>query len=57
MPRRHLSIVRAGEKSSHFGRIEQATGKAAYMGTVVEEGEDLEDDADTIEAEHTIPAA
>jgi hypothetical protein len=37
--------------------IEQATGKAAYVGTVQEEGEDLEADEDTIEAELTIAAA
>lgn len=47
----------AARQKRLLGLIEQATGKAAYMGTVVEEGEDLEDDADTIEAEHTIPAA
>jgi hypothetical protein len=34
--------------------IEQATGKAAYVGDVQEEGEDMEDDEDTIEAEMTI---
>jgi hypothetical protein len=34
--------------------IEQATGKAAYTGTVPEEGEDIEADADTMEAELTI---
>jgi hypothetical protein len=34
--------------------IEQATGKAAYTGTVPEEGEDVEEDADTVEAELTI---
>jgi hypothetical protein len=36
--------------------IEQATGKAAYSGTVPEEGDDVEDDEDTIEAELTIAA-
>ena len=34
--------------------IERATGNAAYTGDVREEGEDVEDDADTIEAERTI---
>jgi hypothetical protein len=34
--------------------IEQATGKAAYLGTVPEEGEDVEADEDTVEAELTI---
>jgi hypothetical protein len=37
--------------------IEQATGKAAYVGTVQEEGEDVEADEDTVEAELTIAAA
>jgi len=34
--------------------IEKATGKAAYIGNAQEEGEDVEADEDTIEAEHTI---
>jgi len=34
--------------------IEKATGKAAYIGDVQEEGEDVEADDDTIEAELTI---
>ena len=34
--------------------IEQATGKAAYSGSVQEEGEDVEGDEDTVEAELTI---
>ena len=37
--------------------IQQATGKAAYTGTVQEEGEDDEVDEDTVEAELTIAAA
>lgn len=37
--------------------IEQATGKAAYTGSVQEEGEDVEGDEDTVEAELTITAA
>ena len=37
--------------------IEQATGKAAYSGTAQEEGEDIEADPDTMEAELTITAA
>jgi hypothetical protein len=36
--------------------IEQATGKAAYTGTAPEEGEDVESDEDTAEAELTIAA-
>jgi hypothetical protein len=36
--------------------IEQATGKAAYTGKVEEEGEDIEADEDTVEAELTIAA-
>lgn len=34
--------------------IEQATGKASYCGDAQEEGEDVEADEDTVEAEHTI---
>ena len=37
--------------------IEQATGKASYGGNVPEEGEDVEGDADTLEAEMTVAAA
>ncbi len=37
--------------------IERATGKAAYVGSVEEEGVDVEADEDTIEAEMTIAAA
>ena len=34
--------------------IERATGRAAYIGDVQDEGEDVEGDEDTIEAELTI---
>ncbi len=37
--------------------IEQATGKPAYLGNVQEEGEDVEADEDTVEAELTMAAA
>jgi hypothetical protein len=37
--------------------IEQATGRSAYTGTVREEGEDVEADEDTVEAELTIASA
>ena len=37
--------------------IEQATGKAAYVGDVEEEGEDAEVDEDDVEAKLTSPAA
>jgi hypothetical protein len=37
--------------------IEQATGKAVYSGNVQEEGEDVEGDEDTVEAELTIATA
>ena len=37
--------------------IEQATGKAVYSGNVQEEGEDVEADEDTVEAELTIAPA
>jgi hypothetical protein len=36
--------------------IERATGKASYTGSVPEEGEDVEADNDTVEAELTIAA-
>lgn len=37
--------------------IEQATGKPAYVGDVVEEGEDMEVDQDTVEAQLTLAEA
>ena len=37
--------------------IEQATGKQAYTGTVQEEGQDVEEDADTVEAGLTTSAS
>jgi len=37
--------------------IERATGRVAYTGDVQEEGEDVETDEDTTEAEHTIARA
>jgi hypothetical protein len=37
-----------------LGLIEKATGKAAFVGDGGEEGEDVESDADTVEAEMTI---
>ena len=40
-----------------LGLIEQAMGKAAYKGDVPEEGEDVESDDNTAEAEQTIPLA
>jgi hypothetical protein len=40
-----------------LGLIEQATGKAVYSGNVQEEGEDVEADEDTVEAELTIATA
>lgn len=39
-----------------LGLIEQATGKVAYSGSVAEEGEDVDGDADMIEAEMVISA-
>jgi hypothetical protein len=36
--------------------IEAAMGKAAYAGTLQEEGEDNEEDEDAAEAAQTIPA-
>lgn len=40
-----------------LGLIETATGKAAYAGAVGDEGEDVEFDADMIEAEKTVTYA
>ena len=40
-----------------FALIEQATGKGAFTGSVQEEGEDVEADVDTVEAELTIAAS
>jgi hypothetical protein len=37
--------------------IEKATGKAPFVGEIQEEGEDVEADEDTIEAEHTMAVA
>ena len=37
--------------------IERATGKAPYTGTVAEEGEDVEVDADALEADRTVAVA
>jgi hypothetical protein len=37
--------------------IQQATGKAVYMGDVQEEGEDVEADDDTVEAHLTMAPA
>ena len=39
-----------------LGLIEQATGKAAYSGSVAEEGEDVDGDVDMLEAEMVISA-
>ena len=41
-------------KGDYCELIEHATGKAAYEGTVEEEGEDVEIDEDGAEAELTI---
>lgn len=43
-------------KKQLLALIEKATGKVAYMGSVQEEGEDVETDVDTVEAELTITA-
>jgi hypothetical protein len=47
----------ADRQKGLLGLIEQATGKASYTGNVPEEGEDVEADEDTVEAELTIAAA
>ncbi len=46
----------ADRKKRLLALIEQATGKSSYLGDEVEEGEDVEGDEDTIEAEHTMAA-
>ena len=46
----------ADRKKRLLALIEQATGKSSYLGDGVEEGEDVEGDEDTIEAEHTMAA-
>jgi len=46
---------KAGQKACHaFASIGQATGKAAYTGDVSEEGVDVGNDADAVEAEMVI---
>jgi hypothetical protein len=47
----------ADRQKQLLGLIERATGKAAYTGTVQDEGEDVEVDEDTVEAELTIASA
>ncbi len=46
-----------GRQKRLLALIEQATGKASYTGDAKEEGEDVEADEDTAEAELTIAAA
>jgi hypothetical protein len=46
----------ADRKKRLLALIEQATGKSPYLGDEVEEGEDVEGDEDTVEAEHTMSA-
>jgi hypothetical protein len=46
----------ADRKKRLLALIEQATGKSSYLGDEVEEGEDVEGDEDTVEAEHTMAA-
>ena len=46
----------ADRKKRLLALIEQATGKSSYLGDEVVEGEDVEGDEDTVEAEHTMAA-
>ena len=57
--RRRRKRLRSGRSRPRRcpGKRRQATGKAAYVGSVPEEGEDVEADEDTVEAELTIAAA
>lgn len=49
-----FSKFMADRQARLLALIEQATGKAAYAGSMEDEGEDVEDDADAVEATHTI---
>ena len=44
----------ADRQTKLLALIERATGKAAYAGDIEEEGQDVEDDEDTVEASLTI---
>jgi hypothetical protein len=46
----------ADRQTKLLALIEGATGKAAYAGDIEEEGQDVEDDEDTVEAGLTIAA-
>jgi hypothetical protein len=47
----------ADRQKQLLGLIERATGRAAYTGAAQEEGEDVEADEDTVEAELTMASA
>jgi hypothetical protein len=49
-----FEALMADRQKTLLALIEQATGKPAYLGDVAEEGEDVEVDEDTMEAELTI---
>ena len=53
----HFDAFMADHQRRLLKLIEQATGKAPYVGTAPEEGVDVEADADTAEAEMTVSAA
>lgn len=52
--RDHFDAFMADRQKRLLRMIEQATGKAAYSGDAVEEGEDIEDDPDAVEERMTI---
>lgn len=52
-----FSAFMTARQKSLLALIEEAMGKKAYAGTMAEEGEDIEGDADTAEAEKTIAVA
>jgi hypothetical protein len=47
----------AAQQKSLLALIEQATGKTPYTGTAAEVGEEIDGDADAMEAEHAVAAA
>ena len=47
-------LVEALGEAGALRLIEQATGKPAYAGEVADEGEDIQGDEDSVEAEMTI---
>jgi hypothetical protein len=53
----NFEVFMADRQKRLLSLIERATGKAAYLGSAQEEGEDVAADEDTVDAEMTAPAA